>query len=233
MEECLVEANRTIFEQHFIVRHIVKYPQACTPTTQGKLQSMLGGQVVPVLGKYDLARDIQAELFSAAVFWAAGYQVEFTVPDLIIQKANSTQLGVAVKRVTSDRQFRKRVCEARDQLTANSLSGFIVVNAARYLPQLCFAGRSVDFSAALFRKVIEWLDYIAIYDPTNRVQAVIGIATSFKLARRSQEQVFEAMVHFHPRFVAKDDSESIQAIHQAVGAMVEVMKMHMWSARRV
>jgi hypothetical protein len=233
MEEWLVEANRTIFEQHFIVRHIVNYPQACTPTTRSNLQSMLGGQVVPVPGKYDRARDIQAELFSATVFWAAGYQVAFAEPDLIIQNENSTRLGVAVKRVTSDQQFYKRVCKARDQLAANSLSGFIVVNAARYLSQLYFADRSVDFSAALFHKVIEWLDYIDIHDPTNRVQAVIGIATSFKLARRSQGQVFEAMVHFHPRFVTKSDSESIQAIHQAVGKMVEVMKVNMCSASRV
>ena len=86
-----------------------------------------------------------------------------------------------------------------------------------------FQDRGVDLSATLYRKVTEWLDYIDIRDPQNRVQAVVGMATSFRLGRGPAGQIFEGLVHFHPRFVAESSEAAVRAIDNLASAIAKSM----------
>lgn len=217
-ERLVTEAQRCVFQAIIIARSFVDP----SPEEIELLGTMLGGPDVPRPGRADPARAAQAELLTSALFRAAGYTTTTAEPDLVID-GRGEKLGVPVKRVTSDRQFRKRVVEAREQLMRSNLKGFIVVHADSYLTRVYFQDRGADLSATLYRKVVGWLDYIDIRDPENRVQAVVGMAMSFRLGRGPEGQIFEGLVHFHPRFVAESSDAALRAIDDLASAIANSM----------
>lgn len=79
-----------------------------------------------------MARDVQFELFVAAALIHGGIRaIRLAEPDLRIQ-AGDQQLGIAVKRVASERQAMRRLGEATQQLRRAGFSGFIVINLDGY-----------------------------------------------------------------------------------------------------
>jgi hypothetical protein len=131
----LSEALRTVFEQYMIV----KYLNSVDDQARKKLGLMLKGPEVPVETGDDPGRDVQAELFSGVLLRGAEYRVDLGEPDLVISRG-AKRLGVAVRRVKSDRGFRRRVVEAQRQLERQGLYGFIVVNPELLLYRLLRRG---------------------------------------------------------------------------------------------
>lgn len=224
-EEFVAEASRTIVEMKFIVETL----QGIGGTIEDCLITMLGGPPVPVAQRHDRARDMQAELLTAAAMVAGGYVVQFAEPDLVITGMGDMPLGVAIKRVTSDNpnQYQKRLRAARDQLKQNGLNGLIVVNATHFLSAIYFADRSVDVSAVLYREVTQWLDYIHRNDENLNVRGVIGIGTSLRYDVHTRS--FNGRLHFNPRFLVADEAESL-AIDEHLQKVSELMQKGMADA---
>ena len=218
MEEALAEANRTVFELYYIVSRL----QPPNRQTTKKLRVLLGGPSVPDDSRHDPARDTQAEFFSAALLRAAGYAVTWGEPDLIITRDNRS-FGVAVKRVTSDEQFRRRVRKAAAQLRAANLTGLIIVNAERFLARAYARDRDVNVSTELYRKTGEWVNYIDESDLNDRILIVAGLATSFRLQRPSVGRQFDFMVHFHPHFVVEPGPEPLDTVHRVAAGMTRAV----------
>jgi hypothetical protein len=218
MEQALAEANRTVFELFYIVSRL----QPPDEPTKRKLRVVLGGPSVPDDSRHDAARATQAEFFSAALLRAAGYAVTWGEPDLIISRDNR-QFGVAVKRVTSDEQFRRRVRQAASQLRSANLTGLVLVNAERFLARAYARDRDVNVSSVLYRKTGEWVNFIDEADLNDRILMVAGIATSFRLKRPSVGRQFDFMVHFHPHFVVEPGAEQLEAVHRVAAGMTRAV----------
>ena len=203
-EEWVAEAKRTIIELSFITAALASRADEL----RERFKKILGGPAVPVVGQQDKARDTQAELLVAAALAVGGYDVAFSEPDLVVQDFMGSTVGLAIKRVTSPRedQIEKRLRQARDQLTRNELRGLVVVNAERALARVYYSNRGADLSAELFRKVTRWLDYVHGRDSLMRVVGVVGVATSIRLVRQTQS--FDLRLHFNPRFLIAQESET-------------------------
>ncbi len=72
-------------------------------------------------------RDTQSELHVAATCQAAGILISLDEPDVIVE-VNGTQYGLAVKRLKSLRQLRRRFCAAVDQIERSGRPGFVVLD---------------------------------------------------------------------------------------------------------
>src|SRR5207253_10417175 len=68
------------------------------------------------------------------LFHGAGFRVDAEEPDLMLSKPNH-RWPVAVKRVTSAKNFDKRMRKARNQLWKSGRAGLIAVSADQYLVQ--------------------------------------------------------------------------------------------------
>lgn len=203
-EQWIAEAKRTIIELSIITAALA----GRASEIRRQLTDMLGGPEVPEEGRQDKARNTQAELLVAAALVAGGYAVEFAEPDLIAPELMGVRAGVAIKRITSRKasQAEKRLREARDQLVRQNLRGIVVVNAERHLAEAYFSNRSIDLSAELFMKVTEWLDYLHGRDHLQHVMGVVGISSSIRLIRHRQS--FDFRLHFHPKFLVAEESET-------------------------
>jgi hypothetical protein len=218
MEFVLAEANKTIFEQHLIVSGL----RDVDKLARKKLGIMLKGEPTPTDSSDDPPRDEQAEFFTAALLWAAGYRVDLGEPDLIITRGNS-RLGVAVKRVKSDKQFYARVTSGEKQLKRQSMFGFIVVNADRHLNRIYQENRSADLSRTLFEKTAEWIDYVDLTHSSGRVLAVIGMATSFRRISGKPGRAFDVALHFHSQFVSDDTVDPTGQVHVVANRMAHAL----------
>lgn len=215
-EELLAECHRTLFEMHVIASNLDSNDDS---RTLRDIAVMAGGPVLPSKDTFDRSRDIQAEQLARSLFRAAGYRVDMAEPDLVLYRSGSPNLGVAVKRVTGDAQYQKRVGKAEDQLEMHNLDGFIVVNAQRFLTDAYFADRSVDLSAALFRKVSSWVRFLRPQRQL-RVLAVVGIGTSFPFSTSREGDATGCLLHFHSMYVAESDDDSrLQGVHAAASSM--------------
>jgi hypothetical protein len=214
----VAEAQRTIFETFLIVKDL----QPPSAETRKKLRSILRAPEVPVLDGDDPGRDAQAELFTGAIFRAAGFHVDVGEPDLRI-RSGIRVWGVAVKRVKSDRQFSKRVRKAQQQLAGQGLYGFIVVNPEIFLARAYAQDSAADLSVILFDKTGDWVNYLEQDQTLDRVLAVVGLATSFRLVR-SPKQAFEFGLHIHYRFVTKGEPAELAAIRAMSETMMASLK---------
>jgi hypothetical protein len=215
-EFAVAEAKRAIFETFFLVRDL----QPPTPTTISVLRKIAHAPDLPRLSGDDHGRDLQAELFTGAVFRAAGFHVDTGEPDLRVSP-NGKVWGVAVKRVKSDRQFEARVRKAQKQLANQKLYGFIVVNPEILLAKTYRANPETDLSAMLFDRTGDWVDYLDRDATIDRVLAVLALGTSFKLVREGRQRSFEFRLHVHFRFVTNGAASEIAAIRQLSAAMMQ------------
>jgi len=91
----------------------------------------------PHVGSETPGRDVQFELYCAAVCRRARFSVRSAEPDLVVvplvgHAANLGQIGVAVKRVKSLGQLPKRISEGGKQL-ASSKPGIVIVDISMLL----------------------------------------------------------------------------------------------------
>lgn len=214
-ERLVAESTRTIAELYAIVKQI----QPPDALTKARLRAVLGGKPVPTFGEHDPARDVQAELFAAVMLLGAGFQVRADEPDLMLWKAGR-EIPVAVKRITSDRNFEKRMREARDQLARTGTPGYIVVSADQFLAACYEQDTGVDFSSAHYRKLAELTDNLHLDPVDSPVLGVFAISTSFRHVRGSRRDM-KIGLHFHQRFVTFGIPERLAAAEAAGAVMAE------------
>jgi hypothetical protein len=218
-ELAVAEAKKTIFETYFLVKDL----QPPTAQTIKMLRKIAHASDLPRLTGDDHGRDFQAELFTGAVFRAAGFHVDHGEPDLRVSP-NGRVWGVAVKRVKSDRQFEARVRKAQKQLANQELYGFIVVNPEILLAKTYAANPTTDLSAMMFDRTGDWVDYLDRDDTIDRVLAVLALGTSFKLVRDGRRRSFEFRLHVHFRFVTNGAPSELAGIRQLSEAMLHNLK---------
>jgi len=221
----VVEAQRTIFETFLIVRDL----QPPSADTIKKLESIVRAPNLAALPD-DPGRDAQAELFTGAVYRAAGFYVDSGEPDLRIS-IGSRVWGVAVKRVKSDRHYARRVKKAQKQLANQSLYGFIVVNPEIFLARARAKDPDADLSSVMFDKTGDWVDYLTQDQTLDRVLGVVGLASSFQLVRSPQGHTFEFRLHIHFRFVTQGDARELAAIKRVSNGMMASLKATLASLR--
>ena len=215
-EFAVSEAKKTIFETFFLLRDL----QPPTPKTIGVLRKIAHAPDLPRLTGDDHGRDFQAELFTGAVFRAAGFHVDAGEPDLRVSP-NGRVWGVAVKRVKSDRQFEARVRKAQKQLANQKLYGFVVVNPEILLARTYAANPGADPSAMLFDRTGDWVDFLDQDATIDRVLAVLALGTSFRLVRVGRQRQFHFRLHVHFRFVTNGAASEITAIRQLSAGMMQ------------
>ena len=212
-ERLYVESHRTILESYIITRDL----EPPTPETADRLRRMLGGPAVPIQGRHDPARDIQAEFFAAALLFGSGFRVDPEEPDLMLTRGG-VKWPVAVKRATSHRNFQKRMRQAKEQLIRSKRAGFIAVSADQFLVEHYEKDHESDLSALHYAKIAEWTDQLALKPENNPVVGVIGLCTSFRLIRGTPSAM-NLNLHFHQRFVTWQDPAQIRAAQEVGAAM--------------
>jgi hypothetical protein len=211
----VAEAQKTIFETYLLVKDL----QPPVPKTIRILGTIAHAPDLPALTGDDHGRDSQAELFTGAMFRAAGFRVDPGEPDLRVSP-NGKVWGVAVKRVKSDRQFQARVRKAQEQLAGQKLYGFIVVNPDILLGKLYAANPEADLSTMLFERTGDWVNYLNQDATLDRVLAVMALGTSFKLVRNGRQRSFEFGLHIHQRFVTNGADSEMAAIRRLSQTMM-------------
>lgn len=102
---------------------------AATPSQKVRelLSLIIGGQDLPDDEKNTLARNTQLHLYIAALLAASGTGAEFEEPDLLVQ-INRRWVGIAAKRITSIKQFEKRISEGEHQLRRARKRGIVWID---------------------------------------------------------------------------------------------------------
>lgn len=214
-ERLYVESHRTVFEFYLITRDL----QPPTPETADRLRRMLGGPIVPTPGRHDPARDIQAEFLAAVLLFGSGFRVDPEEPDLMLSHGGQ-KWPVAVKRVTSARNFQKRMRDARGQLTRSKRAGFIAVSADQFLVEQYEENREADLSASHYAQIAEWTDRLSLAKESNPVVGVIGLCTSFRHIHGTPSAM-NLSLHFHQRFITWQDSGLLRAAENVGAAMTD------------
>lgn len=216
MEEVVVEASRTIFEQWLIVQLL---GDALRPLHR-QVTAMLGGPCVPRDSHHDPARDNQAELFGAAILHASGYIVEFGEPDLLLSVAQAERIGVAVKRLVSESNVQNQLSKARRQLRSNGVRGFIMVNAERLLSRQYWQRRDADLGVELSSRAAAWRDLCDRRDAEYCVLGVIAMATVFRY--QITERCFEGRFIYNVQLTVPS-AEDREVLAPGVRAMIDDM----------
>jgi hypothetical protein len=98
------------------------------------LHDALAGAVLPHQDRNPSARNIQFQLYIAALFEFSGLPVGLAEPDIIFE-CTSSKYGIAAKRILSRTQLDRRLKEGKSQLDKAGLKGIIAVCFDRLLPQ--------------------------------------------------------------------------------------------------
>jgi hypothetical protein len=209
------EAIKVAFEQYLIVSKL----HHIDGVAQKKLRLMLRGDLTPAQ-QDDPGRDTQTELFAGVVFRAAGYRVDIAEPDLVISKGTG-KWGVAVKRVKSERQLTARIRSAQGQLQRHRLDGFIVVNPELLMDQMLREARLShdELSTRLYSRIADLTNKIDGSDPSNRVLAIMALATVFAPVKHHRTFRFDFGVFIHQCYVTGGKAGSVAAIKRVGDAM--------------
>ena len=123
------EGNRDATEIAFICEKLI---QLFPKELGALLQPLFDGANLPSSDANTLARDRQFELYLAALFAHSGFNIKLEEPDLMFEH-EGTHYGIAAKRISSAKQIKKRVQEARSQLSKAGLRGLIALSVDRLL----------------------------------------------------------------------------------------------------
>lgn len=122
--EALLEGGRDFAELSVAARALL--PSA-DPALLKKFQSALGGASSATGESNPASRNIQFELFLAAILRSAGVQVVFAEPDLRL-RCGEQMLGIAVKRILSAERIPREVHEGGKQIERQGLRGFVALS---------------------------------------------------------------------------------------------------------
>lgn len=95
-----------------------------------EIQTILGGAGKPSDDILTRSRDIQFQLFLAAIFDLAGFRVDNLEPDFTFKYKNATY-AVAAKRINSENKIHARFSKARKQINKSGINGFIAFSLDR------------------------------------------------------------------------------------------------------
>lgn len=172
--ERFAAAAHTIFELFFIVRAM----DAADTLAPERLAVTLGGRDTPDEDSTTTARDAQFELLAAALLRLGGIRgVRLGEPDVRIPAGQAT-FGVAVKRLSSTKQLRKRVRKAIDQIREQQQpGGLVVLGLDSFVMGLSpnEAHAMTDGTAAQSRDLVRSLR------GEDVVLGVLGVAVAFQL----------------------------------------------------
>ena len=98
------------------------------PGWKEKTQIALGGKPVAGTQQHDHARDIQFELYLAAVARRSGFEVRLDEPDVICLDEGWGRIALAAKRIQSEGKIERHLRKASSQLEASGIPGLVAVD---------------------------------------------------------------------------------------------------------
>lgn len=121
--------HHSLFEAEqigFIVDQLSQPPEVLG--WSGRLQSLLSGQADPAdESSQTPGRDLQFELFMAALSRAGDYRVSLAEPDVVVRHSE-LPFGIAAKRPKSLARLDKTVKKARKQIVHSSYDGVVALD---------------------------------------------------------------------------------------------------------
>lgn len=111
---------------HFIVDELAQTPEV--PGWSRGVQSLLFGKADPAdEGSRTPSRDLQFELFMAALSRAGGYDISLAEPDVLVAHSE-LPFGIAAKRPKSLARLDKAVRQARKQIVHSGYDGVVALD---------------------------------------------------------------------------------------------------------
>jgi predicted hotdog family 3-hydroxylacyl-ACP dehydratase len=198
-------------EQYLIVRAITEPNDAL----KERLRWLLKGAVHPHRKDETQPYDVQFELFAGAALTHAGIQgVRLDEPDWRIV-AGDREVGIAAKRVSSNRNYTKLVRKAISQIRRQGCPGVIVLNLDAVVGTL----EPSEAAAQVTAMVKEARQLVATLKAEDIVFCLFGFATSFQLLWSSDGGALGIDVFTHGEVIEPDLSGAakIRAWFQRIG----------------
>ena len=167
----LAEAHRAIIEAFLIVHTTSQFNEFRTD----RLSCLFEGLDFPRDDRLSRPRDLQFELFVAALLTLGGMRgVTFKEPDLVF-KGIDQEIGVAIKRIsgTSIKKLHRRAHEALAQIRKSNLLSVIVLNLDR-MAETMPPSQGEEF---VTREIAEVRRWIGMRKAEDDVLAIVGFAT--------------------------------------------------------
>lgn len=172
----LAEATRSIFELYLICRCLNPDGRPLGNTLQSTIRKILEGPQLPrdENERNSAARNFQFELFVGAWLTAGGLDVRMAEPDLQMTFLGRP-VGVAAKRVSSQRQLLPRVKDAIEQIEASGLDGLVAISVDPLIDDLHLTGNRDDITRAFETAVPELAGALAIAARHPRVVGLLAL----------------------------------------------------------
>jgi hypothetical protein len=215
------EGNRDVTEIAFICEKLIHlFPEALTAL----LQPLFDGAILPSSDANTLARDRQFELYLAALFAHSGFNIELKEPDLMFEH-EGTHYGIAAKRISSARQIKKRVLEARSQLSKAGLRGLIALSVDRLLapenPRVVASSeRALDLAGeSLVKKILT--DYGPTIAPLLCHPNVIGLVVNLVVPAMMAGTAGHIGTTTSFRLMPRPDDEGTNGLTQSINRRIK------------
>ena len=137
------EVNPLSLDIHLLHRAAYEVPQLMRvveelskpPAVSGwqqRVRKVVRGSSLPAPEGKSEPRDIQFELFTAALCRRAGYAIELTEPDIVIH-SGSMIFSLAAKRPSSSKRISKTIQKASSQIVDSGIPGIVVLDVSQLL----------------------------------------------------------------------------------------------------
>lgn len=226
--DLVAEASRTIVEQYLIVRAMLKAGH----DVRNRLRRLLEGGDLPWGSVNTEARDTQFELAVGALLWMGGvHGIRLGEPDWRIQ-AGPSDLGIAVKRLSSRRNRFKRVRNAIEQIHRQGIPGIVILN----LDQLAKAPTAEEENESVTRLVREFKQLAedhnnkcAITGADGWVLGIFGFVAGFEWLNHFDVGVLGLRVFYHAELLV-DSLARAPAIHSTLALLAKNAKRDLAAA---
>lgn len=121
----LAEGNRDFSE----LRDIVK-SEKVKSNNRREIQELIGGASFPSDDTLTRSRDLQFQLYLAAIMDLSGFDIEIDEPDFLFNY-KGLKYSVAAKRINSINKIHTRFSKAKKQIKAKGYNGFIAFSLDR------------------------------------------------------------------------------------------------------
>jgi hypothetical protein len=111
------------------LRAIVK-SKAIRQKSRKEIQQLFGGFVKPSDDNLTQSRDLQFELYLAAIFDLSGFYISVDEPDFTF-KFEEVTYSIAAKRINSEKKIHARFSKAKKQIKTSGINGFIAFSLDR------------------------------------------------------------------------------------------------------
>jgi hypothetical protein len=215
------EGNRDVTEIAFICEKLINlFPSELTAV----LKPLFDGAILPSSDANTLARNRQFELYMAALFAHSGFSIELKEPDLKFEH-QGTYYGIAAKRISSAKQIKKRVQEARSQLSRAGLRGLIALSVDRLLapeiPRVVASSETaLDLAGeSLVNKILT--DYGPTIAPLLCHPNVIGLVVNLVVPAMMAGTAGHIGTTTSLRLMPRPDDEGTIALTQSINSRIK------------